>query len=390
MSTQALALLLVLATAFPARAADEPVSIAVMEFTSKGGVTQDQMDALSDMLSNQIRSMGNYKVIGKSDIRSMLTMEEQRQRLSTCTDQSCLAEIGGALGARWVVVGNVSLFGKTYLLNLKVIDVEGASVASGISRSITGGEDKLLAELPGAAQELLDAVADRLTTAVGEKQPGEEKTGVAPEEKKPVPGSKEEDRADPGRAETQWFSPPGDRSGRWSVWALGGLQLLFTANLDGEDESEVDHFTFLDGNNWGLTPHIGVGYGLTDWACLFGQVGGFYSFVESDSGWEFGAVEPAVGLKVSLPLGTWIRPVVDLALGFSYMLGSTDEDISALGLMFDFGVGLDLHFTQNWFLEGRLGGRLRYYRDFTWGEYEKSVTATVFGVVFAVLTGWQF
>jgi TolB-like protein len=380
MPGRALAFFLVFAAPLPAVAADEPVSIAVMEFTSKGGVTQDQMDALSDMLSNQIRSMGNYEVIGKSDIRSMLTMEEQRQRLSTCNDQSCLAEIGGALGARWVVVGNVSLFGKTYLLNLKLIDVEGASVASGISRSITGGEDKLLAELPGAARELLDAVADRLSTAAEEKQTEGEKTGLA----------REEERTVPARGETQWFNPPADRSGRWSVWALGGLQLFFTAKLDGEDESEVDHFTFLDGNNWGLTPHIGAGYGLTDWLCLFGQVGGFYSFVGSDSGSEFGAVEPALGLKISLPLGTWIRPVFDLALGFSYMLGSTDEDISALGLMFDFGVGLDLHFTQNWFLEGRLGGRLRYYRDFTWGEYEKSVTATVFGVVFALLTGWQF
>jgi len=75
MSLRALTLLLLVSTAAPALA-EEPVSIAVMEFTSKGGVTQDQMDALSDMLSNQIRSMGNYKVIGKSDIRSMLTMEE--------------------------------------------------------------------------------------------------------------------------------------------------------------------------------------------------------------------------------------------------------------------------------------------------------------------------
>lgn len=382
---RALALVLVVLSASSA-VAEEPISIAVMEFTSKGGVTQDQMDALSDMLSNQIRSMGNYKVIGKSDIRSMLTMEEQRQRLSTCTDQSCLAEIGGALGARWVVVGNVSLFGKTHLLNLKLIDVVGVSVASGISRSIEGGEDRLLTELPGAAREMFDAVADRLGMTGEEKKPEE---GKKPEEEKKSV-TKEKEKTVPETKEASWFAPPGDRSGKWSIWALGGLQLLLTAKLDGDDESEVEHFYFLDDTNWGLTPHIGVGYGLTDWLCLFGQVGGYYSFVKEDSGWEFGAVEPALGLKISLPLNTWVRPVLDVALGFSYMLGSIDEEISALGLMFDFGVGLDLHFTQNWFLEGRLGGRLRYYRDFTWGEYDKPVTATVFGLVFALLTGWQF
>ena len=91
-------------------AAQEAVPVAVMEFASKGGVTQEQMDALGDMLANNIRAAGNYKVIGKSDIRAALNLESQKQLLG-CSDDSCVAEIGGALGVRWMVLGNISQFG---------------------------------------------------------------------------------------------------------------------------------------------------------------------------------------------------------------------------------------------------------------------------------------
>jgi TolB-like protein len=135
-------------------AAEPEIAVAVMEFASKGGIEAQKMDALSDMLANAIRRSGNYRVVGKSDIRAALALEEQKQLLG-CSDDSCLAEIGGALGVRWVVVGNISLFGKTYLLNLKVIDVARISVLAGLSQKITGGEDMLIDGLDQAARKLI-------------------------------------------------------------------------------------------------------------------------------------------------------------------------------------------------------------------------------------------
>jgi len=135
-------------------AAAEETSIAVMEFASKGGVSQEQMDALSDMLANEIRNRGEYRVIGKSDIRTALNLEEQKTMLG-CNDNSCLAEIGGALGVRWVVVGNVSLFGETFLLNLKLMDVEAVKVAWGTSKKVTGGQAKLIDALALAVGEMM-------------------------------------------------------------------------------------------------------------------------------------------------------------------------------------------------------------------------------------------
>lgn len=130
------------------------VRVAVMDFVSKGGIEQAQVDALSEMLANEISRLGDFAVVGKADIASMLDLEQRRQQLDGCNDSRCLSEIGGALGVRWVVAGSVSLFGETYLLNLRLIDVVSARVGGRVSRRISGGQDELVDELPGAAAEL--------------------------------------------------------------------------------------------------------------------------------------------------------------------------------------------------------------------------------------------
>ena len=133
--------------------AQDQIRLAVMEFASKGGVDQGQMDALSDMLANEIRGLGNYRVVAKADIRAALQMEEQKVLLG-CDNASCLAEIGGALGVRFVVTGNISLFGKTYLMNLKLMNVENVTVVNSISRTVKGEPDQLIELLPKAAADL--------------------------------------------------------------------------------------------------------------------------------------------------------------------------------------------------------------------------------------------
>jgi len=135
--------------------AKEPIAIAVMDFTSKGGVTAKQMDALSDMLANEIRAMGNYRVIGKSDIKSMVDLESNKISLG-CNDDRCLAEIGGALGVNWVVIGNVSKFGQSFLLNLKMIDARNSVVAASISKKINEGEEALIDRLVPAIHSMFD------------------------------------------------------------------------------------------------------------------------------------------------------------------------------------------------------------------------------------------
>ncbi len=158
--------------------AGEPVTIGVMEIMAKGKVPQHQADMLVDVLAGEIGRIGDVRVITKTDILSMLEIEKQR-RLAGCTEKECVAEIAGALGTRWMIVGNLGRFGGVYLINLKLIDTQNALVVGRVSRRVRGGEEELLEEIPDAARELFDRVGaqlglhvrDRVTVAARHAQP---------------------------------------------------------------------------------------------------------------------------------------------------------------------------------------------------------------------------
>jgi len=143
---------------YPAMAQNDKIPVVIMDFASKGGVSQDQMDALGDLLSTQISSMGPFKVISKNDIKAALQLENQRALLG-CDDVSCVAELGGALGARWVVVGNASRFGQSYLMNLKILDAEQIKVTAAVARKVKGDQSDLIDILGEAVHDLFTKAA---------------------------------------------------------------------------------------------------------------------------------------------------------------------------------------------------------------------------------------
>jgi hypothetical protein len=308
-------------------------------------------------------------------------MEEQRQRLSTCTDQSCLAEIGGALGARWVVVGNVSLFGKTHLLNLKLIDVAGANVASGVSRSIEGGEDKLLAELPGAAREMFDAVADRLDPAVKESGTPEEKKEERKTEvvKKVV---KEETPVAPG--------------GKWGLWiTASGLGLSVVS--DQQDGNFTCATNDLKGGRIGFAADVAGGYSINDWLALILRVGGYYAMgsTQGVSRYRY-SIDVGLGLKVSIPLDSWIEPVAEGTIGVDFMHDESRDEggdlvpVDGIGIVLNTSIGADFYFTSTWFLGLRGGVALRHYFRLQEDGESTSAQSTNLGLFGAVASGWKF
>jgi TolB-like protein len=392
--------------------AAEPVSVAVMEFTSKGGVTQDQMDALSDMLAKEIEGLGDFRVIGKSDISSMLSLEEQKQRLNACDDQACLAEIGGALGVRWVVVGNVSLFGDTYLLNMKLIDVEQARVAGRVSKSIKGGESKLIAELPSGARELFKAVADHL----GVEPPKEVVKDDVPEDKPAETVSEE--------APGEWFSKSVSRKGRFYVSAYSGGGMFPEVSITSGDNLDED----LDGALWALDSErqvfkgsVSGGYYLLDWLSIGAMVGflkgsgeGWYQDYDCGSDpctleWEGDlrrtrwAIEVGVDVRASWPFNFWIEPVVDLVMGFNWMyddtpqsywpdaLASGTNELGCSGFFIDAGLGVDIYLYSHWRVGAMFYYLFRSYGIIEGDGYRMQGTRMFnHGGVLVFNTGWIF
>ena len=155
--TVVLAYAAAMATPFVASSTER---IAVMELKAKSGIKQAQLDVLSDMLATEIRNLGGYEVVTKSDIESMLGLERAKEFIG-CDDASCLAEIGGVLGVQYLVTGNVALFGGVYAINLKLIDIKHAKVKNSIFRKVHGGEAALLDDVPLAIRILLKREAPK-------------------------------------------------------------------------------------------------------------------------------------------------------------------------------------------------------------------------------------
>jgi hypothetical protein len=142
-------------------AAAEDVGLAVMQFNGGGQVSAEQLESLSDLVANECVARGGFKVITRSDIRAMLRMEQDKMLLG-CTDEACMAEIGGALGVPYMIFGTLSRMGGSWLLTMRALDVNRVVVIAAVSRQVPGDLDAALKAVPRMVLELLNSA--RTTT----------------------------------------------------------------------------------------------------------------------------------------------------------------------------------------------------------------------------------
>ena len=83
----------------------------------------------------------------------MMSLEEQKAALG-CEADSCLAELGGALGVPLMLSSSLGTFAGNYILNLKLISVEDAKVLARSSR-VVKDETKLLDELTASLDQIV-------------------------------------------------------------------------------------------------------------------------------------------------------------------------------------------------------------------------------------------
>ena len=66
---------------------------------------------VNSFLAKDLRDLG-FQVITPTDIGAALGLERQKHILG-CTESSCLAEIGGAMGADYIVHGEMAALERT-------------------------------------------------------------------------------------------------------------------------------------------------------------------------------------------------------------------------------------------------------------------------------------
>jgi hypothetical protein len=154
-----------------ATAQAEKSRLAVLDLQDKG-VGPEVASLLTSVASNRLSEIGIFQVISREDIKNMLS-HQQDQILLGCVDESCLVQIGGALGAENLVAGAVGKVGEKYIIGLQRIDVRGAKVVKRVEREFEGSRDKLLYEVRNAAYKVVEDIlverSGRLILSVSEE-----------------------------------------------------------------------------------------------------------------------------------------------------------------------------------------------------------------------------
>jgi len=115
--------------------------IAIIDFEGIG-FTEDNARALTQRLTSEIISLEVYQVLERSEMKRLL--EEQKFQYSGCVDMKCAVEIGKMIGAKYMVVGSISLVGSSYAIDARLINVETSESYYSGSYSHRGTIDALL------------------------------------------------------------------------------------------------------------------------------------------------------------------------------------------------------------------------------------------------------
>lgn len=106
----------------------EKPGVAVLEMAPIAGVEKDLARLVNEILLARVGMSGVFSsVIGSRDIQEMISLEQQKSILG-CEEESCLAQLGGALGVPLMIAPTLGRLGDNYLITLKVTDVDQAKV----------------------------------------------------------------------------------------------------------------------------------------------------------------------------------------------------------------------------------------------------------------------
>jgi hypothetical protein len=111
--------------------------------------------ALDEMILSAIHDTKRYQVLGPADLDAVLGVEKMKDALG-CDDVSCASELGGALGAPFVVEGQLGRLGQEAVLSLRLMDTTKVTV---MSRAAARGEP--------SGESLAKMMAASLSTLLG-------------------------------------------------------------------------------------------------------------------------------------------------------------------------------------------------------------------------------
>jgi TolB-like protein len=146
----------------------EKIHIAVLDFSNTGGLSKFETVTLSTRLSSMLVKTEAFIVLERGKMDEILN--EQGFQQSGCTTTECAVEVGKLLNVQKMVSGSIGKIGKTYTIDISLIDVRTAQIERSFIRDYKGEIDGLL--------QIMQEIADQISGIAGaaETKTAESKT----------------------------------------------------------------------------------------------------------------------------------------------------------------------------------------------------------------------
>jgi hypothetical protein len=142
---------------------NEELGLAVMDLANEGGFTDQQINLIQGNVLGTLQKSGRFdSMISGDDVREMLNLEQQKSAMG-CADESCLADIGGALGVPYMITMKLGRFTDQFVFNLTLIAVDDAKVLHRISQ-VLPNQPAVLAYMPEIIEEVLTGAFGKVAT----------------------------------------------------------------------------------------------------------------------------------------------------------------------------------------------------------------------------------
>ena len=109
---------------------------------------------LEQLIRNYAGRSGRYTLVTPDEMGA-IDEELKRQLSGGCSEASCIANIGGALGAQFMIAGSFNRLGSRYILTLKLVDIEMVK-AIRTTEVMQSGLDPIVDVLEGRITGLLE------------------------------------------------------------------------------------------------------------------------------------------------------------------------------------------------------------------------------------------
>ncbi len=133
--------------------------VLVLDFRNDSA-REDLVRIVRDSLVAHLSRSKEIDVLSSDDLRRVADLQAQKQAMG-CDDSSCLAELAGAVGARYVMFGNVGQLGALIQINISLLDVSTTEMKARDSFEI-----KSLEQVPqrvrAAAARMFDLPSDEV------------------------------------------------------------------------------------------------------------------------------------------------------------------------------------------------------------------------------------